>query len=122
MSDAIFVIHDSKDVREQARRYLEAAGFYVAGAGELGTATSRIEAAAPSLLLLQWAGATQTESAIGELKAGQDTRASRIVVVAPEDTISDAIVSLEYGADDCLAEPFTAEELVGRVNARRSAS
>jgi len=117
MSDAIFVIHDSKDVRERARRYLETAGYYVAGAGDLGTATSRIEAAAPALLLLQWVGVAQTESAIGELKAGQDTRASRIVVVAPEDMMSDAIVSLEYGADDCLAEPFTAEELIGRVNA-----
>lgn len=117
MGDSIFVIHDSKELREQARRCLEMAGYFVVGAGELGTATSRIEAAAPALLLLQWAGAAETEASIGELKAGQDTRASRIVVMAPEDSISDAIVALEYGADDCVAIPFTAEELIGRVNA-----
>jgi two-component system phosphate regulon response regulator PhoB len=67
--------------------------------------------------LLQWTGGPETEAAIGELKAGQDTRASRIIVVAPEPEISEAIGALEYGADDCLATPFTAEELVGRVNA-----
>jgi two-component system, OmpR family, phosphate regulon response regulator PhoB len=117
MSDSIFVIHDSKELREQARRYLEAAGYFVVGAGDLGTAVSRIEAAAPALLLLQWAGTAETEVSIGDLKAGQDTRASRIIVIAPEEAISDAIVALEYGADDCVAAPFTAEELVGRVNA-----
>lgn len=117
MGDSIFVVHDSKELREQARRFLESAGYFVAGAGELDTATSRIEATAPTLILLQWSGQAETETAIGELKAGQDTRASRIVIVAPEEKISSAIVALEYGADDCVAVPFTAEELVGRVNA-----
>lgn len=117
MGDSIFVIHDSKDLREQARRYLEAAGYFVAGAGELGTARNRIEAAAPALILLQWAGQTDTEASIGELKSGQDTRASRIVIVAPEDDMSHAIVALEFGADDCVSVPFTSEELIGRVNA-----
>jgi two-component system phosphate regulon response regulator PhoB len=117
MGDSIFLIHDAKELRERARRFLEAAGYFVVGAGELGTATSRIEATAPALLLLQWSGPADTEATIGDLKSGQDTRASRIIIIAAEREMSDAIVSLEYGADDCVAAPFTAEELVGRVNA-----
>jgi len=71
----------------------------------------------PDLILLQWSGSNGTEAAIGNFKAGQDTRTSRIVVIAAEDHISAAIVALEFGADDCLAAPFTSEELIGRVNA-----
>jgi two-component system phosphate regulon response regulator PhoB len=117
MGDTIFVIHDSRELRESALRYLEPVGFNVSGAGELDTAKSRIEEAAPALFLLQWTNAEETETALGELKADQDTRASRIIVLAPEENVSHAIVALEHGADDCLAIPFTAEELVGRVNA-----
>jgi len=117
MGDTIFVIHDSRPLRERAHAYLEPAGYDVTGAGELGTARRRIDEIAPALVLLQWTSAEDTETAIGELKANQDTRASRIIVLAPEAEISHAIVVLEHGADDCLAIPFTAEELVGRVNA-----
>lgn len=117
MGDSIVVIHESQELREQTQCYLETAGFFVAGARELATAESHLAEMAPSLLLLQWIGGDQTEASIGDLKSGQDTRASRIVVLAKEDEISEAIVSLEYGADDCLAIPFTAKELVGRVNA-----
>jgi len=117
MGDTIFVIHDSRALRERARAYLEPVGYNVAGADDLGTATSRIEETAPALFLLRWTTAEDTETAIGELKADQDTRASRIIVLAPEEEISHAIVTLEHGADDCLATAFTAEELVGRVNA-----
>ena len=117
MGETILVIHDSKSLRENARKFLEPSGYYVSGAEDVSAAAARVAAVAPSLLLLQWSDATQTEAAIGDLKAERDSGASRIIVIAPEEAISDAIISLEYGADDCLAIPFTAEELVGRVNA-----
>jgi two-component system phosphate regulon response regulator PhoB len=117
MSDSICVIHSSKKLRDSARRDLEAAGYYVASTGEVGTAIARIETAAPSLILLEWLGLTDTESAIREIKSGTDTRTTRIIVIAEEDAIGNAIGALEYGADDCVATPCTAEELIGRVNA-----
>lgn len=117
MGDSIFVIHDSSALRDKARRYLETAGYLVGAANDLAAARGRLENAAPALLLLQWAGPAETEAAIAELKAGPDTRASRIVIIAAENAIGDAIESLEYGADDCVTAQFTAEELVGRVNA-----
>jgi len=117
MSDSIYVIHDSKQLRDQMRRSLEAAGYFVACAEDVGTALTRSATGAPDLILLQWGGSVETEAAIGGFKSEQDTRTSRIVIVAAEDAIGDAIVALEFGADDCLAVPFTSEELIGRVNA-----
>ncbi len=117
MGDTILVIHDSESLRESVRKFLEPSDYYVSGADDLGAAVNRSAVVAPSLLLLQWSGAAETEAGIGELKADESMRSSRIIVIAPEEEISDAIVSLEYGADDCLAIPFTTEELVGRVNA-----
>lgn len=117
MGDAVFVIHNVQTLREESRRSLEAAGYYVASAEDVDTALARIEAAAPALIILQWRGLEDTEAAVIAFKSGQDTSASRIVVLAPEDDISDAIVALEFGADDCIVTPFTSEELVGRVSA-----
>lgn len=117
MDHTIFVIHDSKALRETVRSSLEAGGYVVSGAGDLAGAADRIEEIAPVLFLLQWTGTQETEVAIGQLKSNQDTRASRIIVIAYEETIGEAIATLEHGADDCLAAPFTGEELVGRVNA-----
>lgn len=117
MGHAIFVIHDSKALRETVRSALETGGYVVSGAGDLAGAASRIEAIEPALILLQWTSSLETEAAIGQLKSDQDTRASRIIVIASEEAIGDAIAALEHGADDCLASPFTGEELVGRVSA-----
>ncbi|HEX9877167.1 MAG TPA: winged helix-turn-helix domain-containing protein [Gammaproteobacteria bacterium] len=117
MGDTIFLIHDSKPLRETTRKYLEDTGYVVMLANDLPAASSRIDAAAPALILLQWTDAAATEAAVGQLKAGQETRASRIILIAAEDAIGAAIAALEYGADDCLTVRFTAEELVGRVNA-----
>ncbi len=116
MGDTILVIHESEHLRESVRKFLEPSGYYVSGAQDLNAALGRIAVVAPSLLLVQWSGAADTEAAIGELKADEGMRASRLIVIAAEEEISDAIVSLEFGADDCLALPFTTEELVGRVN------
>ena len=60
MGDTIFVIHDSKRLRESALACLEPAGYDVTGAGDLGTARNRIEATAPALFLLQWRNAEET--------------------------------------------------------------
>ena len=117
MGDTILVIHNSNDLRESVRKFLEPSGYYVSGAEDFAASVCRVSVVAPSLLLLQWSDAADTEAAIGDLKAYEGMRASRIIVIAPEAEISDAIVSLEFGADDCLAIPFTTEELVGRVNA-----
>jgi two-component system phosphate regulon response regulator PhoB len=117
MGDAIFVIHDSRALRELVRKALESSGYFVAGAGDLAGAAANIEAVDPALFLLQWTGAVATEAVLGRLKSNQDTRASRIIVIASQDDIGEAIGTLEHGADDCLATPFAGEELVGRVNA-----
>jgi len=115
MSDSIYVIHDSKELRERTRRSLAAAGYSVACADDVGTALTRSAAGASDLILLQWSGSVETETAIGGFKSEQDTRTSRIVVVAVEDAIGDAIVALEFGADDCLAVPLLLDRVAHRL-------
>jgi two-component system phosphate regulon response regulator PhoB len=54
---------------------------------------------------------------LAHLKEHEATRQTRVIVLAAEDRVRDAILALEFGADDCLGVPLDETELVARVNA-----
>jgi two-component system phosphate regulon response regulator PhoB len=55
--------------------------------------------------------------ALAQLREAEATRHSRLIIWAEQTDIPNAVTALEFGADDCLALPFDAAELVARVNA-----
>jgi two-component system phosphate regulon response regulator PhoB len=117
MDGAVLLVHDGQAVRVSARKALTAAGHEVAEAVDLPTAAQVAGRTRPSLILLPWLGRRPMREALAELRAGDATRRSRIIVWAEQSEIGDAAMALELGADDCLALPFDAAELVARVNA-----
>jgi two-component system phosphate regulon response regulator PhoB len=122
MAAEVFIIHKDSALRENAVALLESAGYSVAGAATLEAARPTLKEAAPEGLLLPWTSDLAIRSALQELRVSSATDPTRVIVIAPKALIQDAFLSLEYGADDCLATPIVAEELIGRVTAclRRS--
>jgi two-component system phosphate regulon response regulator PhoB len=117
MDGPILVVHGGQAVRISARKALAEAGHEVAEAVDFPTAAQVAGRTRPSLILLPWLGRRLVREALADLRAGDATRRSRVMVWAEQSEIGDAAMALELGADDCLALPFDAAELVARVNA-----
>jgi two-component system phosphate regulon response regulator PhoB len=117
MDGTVLLVHDAQAVRTSARKALTAAGHEVAEAVDVPTAVQVAGRTRPSLIFLPWLGRRPVREALGELRASDATRRSRVIVWAEQGEIGDAATALELGADDCLALPFDAAELVARVNA-----
>ena len=77
-------------------------------AGGAGRGAGRGDAAVGDSLTLR--------HALARLRGLASARETRTIVIALREAIHRAIAALQYGADDCLAAPFTREELVARVN------
>ena len=118
MQSAVFIAHEDQVLRTQIRRTLDAAGYDVHDVTALGEAWSRIESVKPDLVILPWAGTESVRDALGRLRGIADEGPIRTIVIARREEVHNAVSALELGADDCLASPFTGEELLARVSAR----
>ncbi len=117
MSHCVLVVHSDEPLRKLAREALEAAGYFVADAADLLAGRRMARAAVPDLLLLQWTEHRLLRDALDRLRDEPATSQSRVLVWAERAEIPDAINTLDFGADDCLAIPFDRVELVARINA-----
>ena len=117
MAGEVFLIHQDEALRNGAREVLEAAGYRVGDSERWETALPLLDKLSPSLILLPWTSEPITRSEVFHLKSAESTQHSRAILIALKTQMHEAIAALEYGAEDCLAIPFVAEELVGRVNA-----
>jgi two-component system, OmpR family, phosphate regulon response regulator PhoB len=121
MGGQILVVHRDGDVRTRIRTTLERGGFDVDEAVSFDGTFERLETLAPGLVLIPWSSETETRETLARLKASSVT-GRRVIVLAPGSQMGAAIGALACGADDCIAAPFVAEELIARVTAcmRRS--
>jgi two-component system, OmpR family, phosphate regulon response regulator PhoB len=124
MGYSVLVVHGDPQSRDLARQALESAGHSVTEAADLPGSWRIAQAAMPDLLLLQWTELRSLRDALDRLRDTAATSKSRVVVWAAQAAIREAICSLDFGVDDCLAIPFDRVELVARVNAclRREAA
>jgi two-component system phosphate regulon response regulator PhoB len=113
MSSSILVVHEQASVRAEARRCLEDAGHRVAESSGLDPAA----AASPDLLLVDHAALYPLAESLPRIKRHENTAGSRLIVLAPRDSLAEAYKALELGADDCLGVPIEAHELAARVAA-----
>ena len=117
MDGAVLLIHDEQAVRAAARQALMQAGRDVAEAGTVDAALKAADRVRPAVIVLPWLGRRPAREALGQLREADATRRCRLIVWAEQSDIPNAVASLEFGADDCLALPFEPSELVARVNA-----
>jgi DNA-binding response OmpR family regulator len=110
----VLVVDDEPMVREVLSRYLERDGFEVETAADGEAALSAFEARAPDLVLLDLM--LPRIDGFEVFRRMRDARpASPVIMLTARGDVTDRIVGLEIGADDYVAKPFSAKEVVARV-------
>lgn len=109
----VLVVEDDATVREVVTTYLRAAGFLVDEAGDGLLALRMVEAAMPDLVVLDrlLPGVDGIEVARRLHRLGPVP----IIMLTALGATEDRIHGLEAGVDDYVAKPFSARELVLRV-------
>ncbi len=120
----ILVVEDEAPIRQMIAFNLSRAGFQVEEAEDCSTARVRIADARPDLLLLDWmlpdsSGLELTRT----LRREEANREMPIIMLTARAEERDKIQGLDGGADDYITKPFSARELLSRINAvlRRAA-
>ena len=118
----ILVVEDSPEVQEVLRRVLGSAGFVVHAASDGDEGLSKALDLKPDLLVLDVGLPRRTGFEVAEELRRRGFRSPMLMLTA-RDTVTDKVTGLDAGADDYLAKPFDADELVARVRAllRRAA-
>jgi len=120
----ILVVEDERAIREMVVFTLKRAGFSVREAEDATTARHAVADRRPDLVLLDWmlpdlSGLEFARS----LRREDATRELPIIMLTARAAEDDKVLGLESGADDYLTKPFSARELVARIQAllRRAA-
>jgi len=119
----ILIVEDEAPVRQMIAFNLHRAGFSIDEADNCAAARGRLAESVPDLLLVDWmlpdsSGLELTRS----LKRDESYKDLPIIMLTARAEEQSKILGLDGGADDYITKPFSARELVARINAvlRRS--
>ncbi len=119
----VLIVEDEAPIRQMIAFNLTRAGFEVEEAGDCSSARTRIADGRPDLVLVDWmlpdsTGLELTRS----LRREESSRDLPIIMLTARAEERDKVSGLEGGADDYITKPFSARELLARINAllRRS--
>jgi two-component system phosphate regulon response regulator PhoB len=114
----VLIVEDEAPVRQMIAFNLNRAGFTVDEAGDVATARSKIADNRPDLVLIDWmlpdaSGLELTRA----LKRDDVTKDLAIIMLTARAEEQSKILGLDSGADDYVTKPFSARELLARINA-----
>jgi len=120
----ILVVEDEAPIRQMIAFNLSRAGFEVEEAEDCSSARLRIADCRPDLMLVDWmlpdsSGLELTRT----LRREEANREMPIIMLTARAEERDKLLGLDGGADDYITKPFSARELLSRINAvlRRAA-
>ncbi|WP_424629486.1 response regulator [Bradyrhizobium sp. SYSU BS000235] len=115
--DHILIVDDDREIRELVSSYLKKNGLRVSLAADGRQMRSFLEADSVDLIVLDIMMPGDDGLVLcRELRAGKHKTTPILMLTARSDE-TDRIVGLEMGADDYLAKPFAARELLARIKA-----
>lgn len=115
--DHILIVDDDREIRELVSTYLTKNGLRVTVAPDGRHMRTFLEANTVDLIVLDVMLPGDDGLVLcRELRAGKH-RATPVLMLTARDDETDRIVGLEMGADDYLAKPFAARELLARIKA-----
>jgi DNA-binding response OmpR family regulator len=114
----ILVVEDDRDIADLLRHYLERAGHDVDVIGHGADVLPRVRAHRPDLVILdRMLPGMDGLEICRHLRGDEATSDLPVIMVTARAEETDRIVGLELGADDYITKPFSAKEVVARVNA-----
>jgi two-component system phosphate regulon response regulator PhoB len=119
----ILVVEDEQPIRDLIAFGLRRAGFQVALAETSQAARASIGDRRPDLVLLDWMlPDTSGLELARQLRRDENTRDIPIIMLTARAEEADKVAGFEHGADDYVTKPFSARELIARIQAviRRS--
>lgn len=115
--DHILVVDDDREIRDLLSAYLKKNGLRVTVAADGRQMRSLLDANPVDLIVLDLMMPGDDGLVLcRELRAGKHKATPVLMLTARSDEM-DRIVGLEMGADDYLAKPFAARELLARIKA-----
>ncbi len=120
----ILVVEDEQPIRDLIAFGLRRVGCDVALAEHSQSALASIGDRRPDLILVDWMLPDMSGlELVRQLRRDANTRDIPIVMLTARAEEADKVAGLESGADDYLTKPFSARELIARIQAvlRRSA-
>ncbi|CAA2099341.1 response regulator [Variovorax paradoxus] len=117
-AEHILIVDDDREIRELLGAYLEKNGLRVATAPTGRHMRAALDASGPfDLIVLDLMLPGEDGLALcRDLRSGRH-KATPIVMLTARSEEADRILGLEMGADDYLAKPFSARELLARLRA-----
>lgn len=114
----ILIVEDEKPIRDMIAFGLRRGGFEVREAADVSEARSSIADRRPDLVLIDWmlpdmSGLELTRA----IKRDKETQDVPIIMLTARAEEQDKVMGLEGGADDYVTKPFSARELLARINA-----
>ncbi|OLS60760.1 response regulator [Pseudomonas putida] len=116
-ADHVLIVDDDREIRELVGNYLKKNGMRTTLAADGRQMRSYLEAGQVDLIILDIMLPGDDGLVLcRELRAGKH-RATPVLMLTARDDETDRIIGLEMGADDYLVKPFSARELLARINA-----
>lgn len=114
----ILVVEDEPPIREMLRFALERADFSVTEAPDAQSARVAMADSRPDLILLDWMLPDVSGVELArEMRNDENLRDLPIIMVTARAEETDRVRGLNLGCDDYVTKPFSASELVARINA-----
>lgn len=115
--DHVLVVDDDREIRDLVSTYLKKNGLRVTTAADGRQMRAFLDADRVDLVVLDLMMPGDDGLVLcRELRAGKH-KATPILMLTARNDDTDRIVGLEMGADDYLAKPFVARELLARIKA-----
>ncbi|MEK1886345.1 MAG: response regulator [Phyllobacterium sp.] len=115
--DHVLIVDDDREIRELVAAYLKKNGLRVSVAADGRHMRAFLESDTVDLIVLDVMMPGDDGLVLcRELRAGKH-KATPILMLTARNDETDRIVGLEMGADDYLAKPFAARELLARIKA-----
>jgi PleD family two-component response regulator len=115
----VLVVDDDHVFRTIISTNLEFAGFRVLGAGDGPSAIAMLDDDVPDVIVLDVLMPMMDGYAtLGKIRRHATASHVPVIVVTGRYDSSDSVKSLEAGADDFIAKPFSPQEMLARVRAK----
>ena len=115
MSTRVLIVDDDATARRQMAHHVEAGGYEVLSASDAREAIGLIAESDPTIVVIDWSMPGMSGLDLCRHVRALEGRCVYLIVLAAAPGRERMTEALAAGADDCLAKPFNATDLLARI-------